>query len=560
MTLHALIAAERIAQRRLLHRSAGFAALVGASSVLLLGLSGWFITAAALAGASGIAAAQAFNYMLPSAAIRLLAIVRTGARYGERLAGHEAAFGALAHIRAALFRALCAAPAGQALTFGVGQATARLVSDVDAVETRFIRLSAIWATAAALGSGLGLTLLGGVAPALATAAWLALLLLTAHRLASRLQAPGRAVQRAAGALREELEMLVDAAPELRCFGLEHWAAGRIDACGEALGRARRAQARVSGWFDLVHAAATGLAAASALLLALPAGPAIAALAALAAAMTLDGAAPVLCALVERGGLREAEARLGEIFGAATPAPAPAPASASASAPASAPVRIAAPALMLAGLDAPLAAGERCVIAGPSGIGKTSLVETLIGLRTVVPGTFTLAGVDAATLSPKALRESFSWSPQHPPLISGTVRDNLLLAAPDADDTMLWAALRDALLDDRTRALGGLDSWIGENGAWLSGGERRRLALARAYCSDAPWLLLDEPSEGLDSATEAAVADRLAARLDRSGQGLLLVSHRPAMRALCCRRLLLSREDASRDDQIAVLKRMALAER
>ena len=95
MTLDQLIARERRAQRRRLRQAALFAALVAAASVLLLGLSGWFITAAALAGASGIAAAQAFNYMLPSAGIRLLAIVRTGARYGERLASHAAAFGAL---------------------------------------------------------------------------------------------------------------------------------------------------------------------------------------------------------------------------------------------------------------------------------------------------------------------------------------------------------------------------------------------------------------------------------------------------------------------------------
>ena len=88
MTLDQLFARERRAQRRRLRQAALLAALVAAASVLLLGLSGWFITAAALAGASGIVAAQAFNYMLPSAGIRLLAIVRTGARYGERLASH----------------------------------------------------------------------------------------------------------------------------------------------------------------------------------------------------------------------------------------------------------------------------------------------------------------------------------------------------------------------------------------------------------------------------------------------------------------------------------------
>jgi len=102
MTLRTLIAAERRKERRRLRQAGACAALVAAASVLLLSLSGWFLAAAALAGGAGIVAAQAFNYMLPSAAIRLLAIVRTGARYGERLASHGAAFGALARLRPAL--------------------------------------------------------------------------------------------------------------------------------------------------------------------------------------------------------------------------------------------------------------------------------------------------------------------------------------------------------------------------------------------------------------------------------------------------------------------------
>ena len=128
--LDRLLAQERRAQRPLLARAALLAAVVAAASVLLLGLSGWFITAAAIAGLAGPAAALAFNYMLPSAGIRLLAILRTGARYGERLASHEAAFGALARIRPAIFRALAAQPAGTALAFGTGEATARLIGDV----------------------------------------------------------------------------------------------------------------------------------------------------------------------------------------------------------------------------------------------------------------------------------------------------------------------------------------------------------------------------------------------------------------------------------------------
>ncbi|MNS74839.1 putative ABC transporter ATP-binding protein [compost metagenome] len=118
-----------------------------------------------------------------------------------------------------------------------------------------------------------------------------------------------------------------------------------------------------------------------------------------------------------------------------------------------------------------------------------------------------------------------------------MRENLKLALPSANDDALWVALEDAELADRIRAApAGLNAPLGENGARLSGGERRRLGLARAYLRPAPWLVLDEPTEGLDAATEARVLERLAARLERTGQGLILVSHRPAPLALCDQRL------------------------
>jgi len=125
-------------------------------------------------------------------------------------------------------------------------------------------------------------------------------------------------------------------------------------------------------------------------------------------------------------------------------------------------------------------------------------------------------------------------------MAGTVRENLRLAAPTADDAQLWAVLEDAGLAERIRAApGGLDAPLGENGARLSGGERRRMGLARAYLRLAPWLVLDEPTEGLDAATEAQVLDRLSQRLQRTGQGLILVSHRPAPLALCDQALTVS---------------------
>jgi ATP-binding cassette subfamily C protein CydC len=124
-------------------------------------------------------------------------------------------------------------------------------------------------------------------------------------------------------------------------------------------------------------------------------------------------------------------------------------------------------------------------------------------------------------------------PQDARLLTGTVADNLRLAAPTADDAELWDALADAQLDARVRRLPlGLATWIGDGGEVLSGGERRRLSVARAYLRPVPWLLLDEPTEGLDRRTEAELVAALERRLTRTGQGVVIVSHRPAPLALC----------------------------
>jgi ATP-binding cassette subfamily C protein CydC len=169
-----------------------------------------------------------------------------------------------------------------------------------------------------------------------------------------------------------------------------------------------------------------------------------------------------------------------------------------------------------------------------------LIERLMHLRAPVSGEATLGGIDAAATSPDAARALFAYAPQQAVLLAGTVRENLRLALPSADDAALWAALEDADLAERIRASpAGLNAPLGENGARLSGGERRRLGLARAYLRPAPWLVLDEPTEGLDAATEARVLERLAARLERTGQGLILVSHRPAPLALCDTTLVVS---------------------
>lgn len=233
-------------------------------------------------------------------------------------------------------------------------------------------------------------------------------------------------------------------------------------------------------------------------------PPLAALAMLAAVMGLEAVGSLTAAARDRGAADAARLRLSPWIVHETEVPA-----------------TGRPGWSLPVWDGPeLGRGARLGITGPSGGGKTTAIERLMGLR-------------GAAVADAGLRASFAYAAQHVTLLDGTVRENLRLAAPDADDETLWRALQDADLSDRICVAPlGLDTPVGHDGMRLSGGERRRLTLARAYLRDAPWLVLDEPTEGLDADTERRVVDRLAARLERTGQGLILVSHRPEPLSIC----------------------------
>lgn len=515
-----LIGAQTQAQRARLRLAAAGGAVVSVAAVCLLGLSGWFITGAAFAGLAGAAAAQSFNYMMPSAIIRLLAIVRTGGRYVERVAGHEAALKALARLRPQLFDAIATGPAERALNLSSGEVSARLVQDVDAVQTLFVRRSAPWS----LGAGaVSAVLLAGLASPLAGAALLFAMIAAVVGgvfIARRLADPaGRAVQTGAGALKDRLAALEAAAPELKAYGLDDWACAQVAQVAADHDTAQIALTRSGGWTAVWQAAASALAVGGVIPAAFPADLPLIALAALAAVMGVESAGGLVVALHQNGSAAQALSRLD----AAMP---------TASSRHGRPFSGAA--LGLANLGAELAPPYRLGVFGPSGAGKTTLIERLIGLRTPQAGEMRLGGLDAVVIAPEDRRQLFAYAAQDVRLLNGSVRENLLLAGP-ADDAALWAALDDAALGDRMRAESlGLDTPVGPNGEQLSGGERRRLGLARAYLRDAPWLVLDEPTEGLDAATKAQVLDRLQNRLAARGQGLILVSHRASPMALCDR--------------------------
>ena len=172
-------------------------------------------------------------------------------------------------------------------------------------------------------------------------------------------------------------------------------------------------------------------------------------------------------------------------------------------------------------------GETVALVGPSGAGKSTLLNALLGFVPPTGGRIRIGGADLASLDMADWHARVAWVPQQPHLYAGTIAENVRLARPDADDTAVRRALRDAGALDFVDALPeGTATVLGEDGTGLSAGQRQRLALARAFLADRPVLLLDEPTAALDGATEAEVVD--AVRRLAQGRTVLLVVHRPAL--------------------------------
>jgi thiol reductant ABC exporter CydC subunit len=524
-----LLAMARPLRGRLLLAVLAGAAATGCG-VALLAVSG-FLLARASQHPSIIAISAAV------VAVRAFSVGRGVSRYLERLASHDVAFRVLAEVRVAIWRRLAAlAPAGLAL-FRSGDLLARLISDVDATQDLFIRGLTPLLTAVLVGGGAVTVCLLILAPA---AAVLAIGLLAAGiavpltgaavaRMAARGDAPAR------GTLTATVTDLLDGAADLHAFGAQDAALARADAADAELTRLARRTAAASGLGTGLMSAVSGLTLWAVLLLGVAATGTgaltrvplavltLTALAAFEAVTTLPAAA------VQLDQARVAAARITAVTDTPDPVrepphPRPLPPGPFTIALRDATVRYepdGPPALDRVSLDLP--PGRRIALVGANGAGKSTVAAVLLRFCELSGGTALLNGHDLAGYAADDVRSVIGGCPQDPHLFDTTIRANLRLARPAAADEELQDAAARARLLPWIRSLPqGWDTRVGTHGAAVSGGERQRLALARAFLADPALLILDEPTAHLDpDSRRALTADLLHAT---EGRAVLFITH------------------------------------
>ncbi|HHT5703746.1 TPA: heme ABC transporter ATP-binding protein/permease CydC [Raoultella planticola] len=502
------------------------------ASIGLLTLSGWFLSASAVVGVAGI---YSFNYMLPAAGVRGAAIIRTAGRYFERLVSHDATFRVLQHLRVFTFsKLLPLSPAGLA-RFRQGELLNRVVADVDTLDHLYLRVISplIGALVVIVVVTAGLSILD-VTLALTLGGIMLVTLLVLPPLFYRAGKPaGESITQMRGQYRQQLTAWLQGQAELMLFSASDRYRKQLEKTEQRWQDAQRRQAELTALSQALMLLIGGVAVVAMLWLT-SAGVggnsqpgALIALFVFCALAAFEALAPVTGAFQHLGQVIASARRItqitaqqpevtftagnGQAFGQVSltlnqvtfsypqqPSPA------------------------LENISLQVGAGEHIAILGRTGCGKSTLLQLLTRAWDPADGEILLNNQPLTRLNEATLRQAMSVVPQRVHLFSATLRDNLLLAAPGASDIQLMKALErvglEKLLEDS-----GLNAWLGEGGRQLSGGELRRLAIARALLHDAPLMLLDEPTEGLDATTESQILDLLAEVMRE--KTVLMVTHR-----------------------------------
>jgi ATP-binding cassette subfamily C protein CydC len=514
--------------------------LTAFASIALLTLSGWFISASALAGLVAIDGnLLAFNFMLPAAQIRALAITRTLGRYGERLVTHEATFRVLAGIRSWFFQQLIPLVPGRLSVLRSGDLLSRMTADIDALDSLYLRLLAP-AIVATIGVTIVTVFLAFYAPviSLATGLMLVVASVVVPWIFNRLGRSGaeHIVVLAANFRIRQVDMMQGFADLLANQAYERFS-HFLQQFSDLMLNTQRQNNRLSAISSMI----TFLLAQITVLMALVLGAILfkesllsgtdLALVVFCVLAAFELVTPLPVALQMLAKLQKAARRIRQVTEMSPTAPR----------------HIQAEALperydlqlknvsfrypdqqnwVLKNISLAIPQGSKIAIVGVSGSGKTTLLHLLMRYYDPDQGNVLIAGQNLMQLDIDQLMTCFGVLSQRSQLFAASIKQNLLIAKPNALAIELDAAIQAAGLDKFISYLPeGLDTWVGESGVKVSGGEARRIALARLYLKNAPVLILDEPTEGLDSDTERDVFIALAnfAR-DKT---VIMVTHREA---------------------------------
>ncbi|WP_253273057.1 thiol reductant ABC exporter subunit CydC [Halomonas sp. PR-M31] len=513
------------------------------AAIGLLALSGWFITTTAIAGSLlAMGAAVSVDIYRPGGGIRFFAVTRTAARYGERLYNHDTVLRLLADLRAGLFAVLTQLDGRSLGRLRAAEWLNRLTADIDTLDSLYLRLLAPPLASLLAVCGIAL-LLWFFAPSVAVPVliallltWLWLVLGQAHLGMAASRRRVAALDRLRSLTIEQLQGLA----ELRCYGTLGMHRQSLFAQEQALYRDQRRLGRLQALGNAV----VGLGVSLTVVLALWLG------AGLYTANTLSGPLLVLMplavlaanealallppAFTQLGATRAAAQRLNRLVASrsdiqeteqpvALAKRAPKVVFENVSLRYSNASRFdgdheisATQSLLASALDDvsfSIEPGERVVLVGASGSGKSSVAQLLVRLIDPSSGRVCLDDHDVRKLSLSNLRQRIGYLTQQTELFHASLATNLRIGNLQADDDMLWEMLEVVDLQDWARELPlGLDTWVGESGRQLSGGQARRVALARVLLTQADMMILDEPFAGLDEATIKRIARRLNARL------------------------------------------------
>lgn len=502
------------------------------ASIGLLTLSGWFLSASAVAGFAGI---YSFNYMLPAAGVRGAAITRTAGRYFERLVSHDATFRVLQHLRIHTFsKLLPLSPAGLA-RYRQGELLNRIVADVDTLDHLYLRVISplVGAFVVIMVVTIGLSVLDVTLACTLGGVMLLTLFIMPPVFYRAGKTTGQNLTHLRGQYRQQLTAWLQGQAELTIFGASDRYRAQMETTELQWHEAQRRQSELTALSQALMLLIGAVA--ILLMLWMAAGGvggnvqpgALIALFVFCALAAFEALAPVTGAFQHLGQVIASAVRITELTEQKPEVTFPTDVSdvpeqvtltlreVSFSYPEQAQKA-------LDSLSLQVNPGEHIAILGRTGCGKSTLLQLLTRAWDPQQGEILLNDRPIAALNEATLRKTISVVPQRVHLFSATLRDNLLLAAPDASDEHLADTLRrvglEKLLDDT-----GLNSWLGEGGRQLSGGELRRLAIARALLHDAPLMLLDEPTEGLDATTESQMLELLADVMRE--KTLLMVTHR-----------------------------------